>query len=151
MKKNSFAFISVFFMMVTLAQQKGVVIANDTCKAIDKYLTQLATDKSFSGGLLIIKDGKKIFSKGYGWANQEHKIPFTPSTLASIGSITKAFTAAAIMKLYEQKKLSISDPLKKFFPNVPPDKAAITIHQLLTHSAVYMFEIKASSFFKFIL
>ena len=135
MKKISFAFISVFFMMVTLAQQKGVVIANDTCKAIDKYLTQLATDKSFSGGLLIIKDGKKIFSKGYGWANQEHKIPFTPSTLASIGSITKAFTAAAIMKLYEQKKLSISDPLKKFFPNVPPDKAAITIHQLLTHSA----------------
>ena len=108
---------------------------NDTCKAIDKYLTQLAADKNFSGGLLIIKDGKKIFSKGYGWANKEKKIPFTPSTLASMGSITKAFTAAAIMKLTEQGKLSVSDPLKKFFPNVPSDKANITIHQLLTHSS----------------
>lgn len=111
------------------------VVANDTCKIIDKYLTQLTADKNFSGGLLIIKDGKKIFSKGYGWANKEKKIPFTPSTLASIGSITKAFTAAAIMKLSEQGKLSVNDPLTKFFPDVPVDKANITIHQLLTHSS----------------
>ncbi len=135
MKKVSFAIISVCFTMLTLGQQKQIVIAGDTCKLIDTYLSQLAVDKSFSGGLLIIKDGKKIFSKGYGYANKEQKIPFTPATLASTGSITKAFTAAAIMKLYEQKKLSLNDPLKKFFPNVPPGKAAITIHQLLTHSS----------------
>ncbi len=114
---------------------KDVVVANDTCKAIDKYLTKLTTDKNFSGALLIIKDGKKIFSKGYGWANKEKKIPFTPSTLASMGSITKAFTAAAIMKLVEQGKLSENDSLKKFFPGVPSDKANISIHQLLTHSS----------------
>ena len=113
----------------------GVVIANDTCRIIDKYLTQLAADKNFSGGLLIIKDGNKIFSKGYGWADKENKIPFTPSTLASMGSITKAFTASAIMKLVEQGKLSVNDALKKFFLTVPPDKANITIHQLLTHSS----------------
>ena len=112
-----------------------VVVVNDTCKVIDKYLTQLVADKNFSGGLLIIKDGKKIFSKGYGWANKEKKIPFSPFTLASMGSITKAFTAAAIMKLSEQGKLSVNDPLKKFFPDVPADKANITIHQLLTHSS----------------
>jgi CubicO group peptidase (beta-lactamase class C family) len=114
---------------------KQVVIANDTCRNIDKYLTQLALDKNFSGGLLIIKDGKKIFSKGYGWANKEKKIPLTPSTLISMGSITKAFTASAIMKLTEQGKLSTNDSLKKFFPTAPADKAHITIHQLLTHSS----------------
>lgn len=113
----------------------AVVNDNDTCTLIDKYLTKLSNEKNFSGGLLIIKDGKKIFSKGYGWANIEEKIPFTPSTLASIGSITKAFTAAAIMKLSEQNKLSVDDSLKKFFPTVPADKANITIHQLLTHSS----------------
>ncbi len=112
-----------------------VVVANDTCKTIDKYLSQLAGDKNFSGGLLVIKDGKKVFSKGYGWANKEKEIPFTPSTLASMGSITKAFTAAAIMKLTEQGKLSVNDPLRKFFPDIPSDKANITIHQLLTHSS----------------
>lgn len=113
----------------------NVVISNDTCKLIDNYLSKLTTDKNFSGGLLIVKDGKKIFSKGYGWADKDKKIPFTPSTLASIGSITKAFTATAIMKLVEQNKLSLDDQLKKFFPTVPADKATITIHQLLTHSS----------------
>ncbi len=112
-----------------------VLMSNDTCKLIDNYLSKLSDEKNFSGGLLIVKDGKKIFSKGYGWADKENKIPFTPSTLASIGSITKAFTATAIMKLVEQNKLALSDPLKKYFPSIPADKANITIHQLLTHSS----------------
>ncbi|HXB42449.1 MAG TPA: serine hydrolase [Puia sp.] len=107
----------------------------DTTKLIDSYLTKLSKEKNFSGGLLIIKDGKKIFCKGYGWANKEKEIPFTASTLASMGSITKAFTAAAIMKLTEQNKLSVDDPLKKFFPAIPADKQNITTHQLLTHSS----------------
>jgi len=111
------------------------VISNDTCKLIDNYLTKLASEKNFSGGLLIVKDGKKIFSKAYGWADKDQKIPFTPSTLASIGSITKAFTATAIMKLVEQNKLALEDQLKNFFPTIPSDKANITIHQLLTHSS----------------
>ena len=117
------------------AQAKGVVIANDTCNKIDDYLTKLVKEKNFSGGLLIIKDGMKIFSKGYGWANQEHKISFTPTTLGSMGSITKAFTAAAILKLVEQNKVAVDDSILKYFPNVPEDKANITIHQLLTHSS----------------
>lgn len=108
---------------------------NDTCVLIDNYLTKLTAEKNFSGSLLIIKDGKKLFSKGYGWANKEQKTAFSSRTLASIGSITKAFTAAAIMKLVEQNKLSLRDELKKFFPAVPSDKARITIHQLLTHSS----------------
>ena len=111
------------------------VSSNDTCKLIDGYLSKLSNDKKFSGGLLIVKDGKKIFDKGYGWADIERKIPFTPSTLASMGSITKAFTATAIMKLVEQNKISLNDKLIKYFPDVPADKADITIHQLLTHSS----------------
>ncbi|MDI1234142.1 MAG: serine hydrolase [bacterium] len=108
---------------------------NDTCKIIDDYLSKLVTEKNFSGGLLIVKNGKKIFCKGYGFANKDQNIPFTPTTLASMGSITKAFTAAAIMKLTEQNKLAVTDELKKFFPTIPKDKANITIHQLLTHSS----------------
>ena len=113
----------------------GFVDANENCQKINQYLDQLVTNKNFSGALLIIKDGTKIFSKGYGWADKGRKIPFTASTPASMGSITKAFTAAAIMKLAELGKVSVNDPLKKFFPDVPADKAAITIHQLLTHSS----------------
>src|SRR5476651_2178840 len=71
----------------------------------------------------------------YGWADIENKVPFTTNTLASIGSITKAFTATAIMKLSEQHVLSVDDPLRKYFPDIPADKANITINQLLTHSS----------------
>ena len=81
----------------------AIIAVNDTCKIIDQYLTQLSADKSFSGGLLIIKDGKKIFSKGYGWANKESKTPFTPATLASMGSITKAFHWSFIVFLFIDK------------------------------------------------
>ena len=108
---------------------------NDNCPIIDNYLQKLANEQNLSGGLLIIKDGKQLLSKGYGWADKANKIPFSPSTLASMGSITKAFTATAIMKLVEQNKLTVEDKLSKFFPTVPADKANITIHQLLTHSS----------------
>ena len=118
----------------TKANEKAASI-NDTINLIDSYLTTLAREKNFSGGLLIIKDGNQLLSKGYGWADKENKLPFTTSTLASMGSITKAFTAAAIMKLTEENKIQLNDPLKKFFHNAPADKENITIHQLLTHSA----------------
>ncbi len=107
----------------------------DNCSIIDNYLSKLAKEQNFSGGLLIIKDGKQLLSKGYGFADKANKIQFSSSTLASMGSITKAFTATAIMKLVEQNKLSVEDKLSKFFPTVPADKANITIHQLLTHSS----------------
>ena len=112
-----------------------LISPNDTCRKIDKYLSEISISKNFSGALLIVKDGKKIFSKGYGWANKEKQIPFTSGTLASMGSITKAFTASGIMKLVEQGKLAVEDKLSKFFPEIPGDKANITIHQLLTHSS----------------
>lgn len=120
------------------AQSVGTMVANDTLKSIDAYLNRLVQEKNFSGALLIVKGTDKVLSKGYGWANREQKIPFTPGTLASMGSITKAFTAAAILKLVEKNKLALNDSLKKFFPKIPKDKAGITIHQLLTHSSGFV-------------
>lgn len=126
--------MQVFCFSSALAQS-DVVVEGDTCRHIDQYLNSLVKEKSFSGGLLIVKNGKKIFSKGYGFANKTGNIPFTPSTLCSMGSITKNFTAAAILKLEESGKISLNDNLRKFFPDVPQDKAYITLHQLLTHSS----------------
>ncbi|MEO7310496.1 MAG: serine hydrolase [Chitinophagaceae bacterium] len=107
---------------------------NENTTLIDNYLEKKVKD-GFTGGLLIIKDGRPLLMKGYGFANREKQIQFTEKTLACMGSITKAYTATAILKLYEQGKLKLSDPLSNFFPNVPNDKAGITIHQLLTHSS----------------
>lgn len=59
---------------------------------------------------------------------------FSPNTIFDIGSITKQFTAAGILALEAQGKLSVQDPLGRYFPDAPADKARITLHQVMTHS-----------------
>ena len=101
---------------------------------IDSYLESSVTN-GFSGVVLVAKKGKIILSKGYGWADRENKIPNKPSTVFNIGSVTKQFTASAILKLVEQGKIKTSDKISSYFSQIPIDKSDITIHQLLTHTS----------------
>jgi CubicO group peptidase (beta-lactamase class C family) len=101
---------------------------------LDSYMTQ-AEATGFSGGLVVVNHGGIVISKGYGFSDKAQKRAFDQNTVFQIGSITKMFTAAAILKLEMQGKLNVSDSLPKFFKNVPADKAGITIHQLLTHTS----------------
>ena len=101
---------------------------------LDEYLSRLARF-GFSGAVLVAQDGKVAVEKGYGLANREQGIAYTAATVSTIGSITKMFTAAAILKLEMQGRLRVEDPIAKYLPDVPPDKSDITIHQLLTHTA----------------
>jgi CubicO group peptidase (beta-lactamase class C family) len=101
---------------------------------LDEYLTRM-TGFGFSGVALVAGKNGVLLSKGYGLADRARKIPFTAGTVVSIGSITKQFTAAAILKLEMQGKLRTEDPIGKFFPDVPADKRDITLHQLLTHTS----------------
>jgi CubicO group peptidase (beta-lactamase class C family) len=84
--------------------------------------------------VLVARDGKILFCHGYGFADREKQIPATPETRFRIGSVTKQFTAAAILHLAQEGRLSIDDSLAKYFPNYPGgDK--ITLRQLLTHTS----------------
>jgi CubicO group peptidase (beta-lactamase class C family) len=107
---------------------------NELGATLDEYLRRAAAN-GFSGAVLVARDGKIVLQKGYGWADQKNKTPITADTVFDIGSYVKAFTATAIMQLEEQGKLSTSDSITKYFPNVPADKAGITLHHLLTHSS----------------
>lgn len=101
---------------------------------IDSFLLR-SERAGFNGTVLVTRDGRPLIDKGYGLRDREKKLPNTPATVSSIGSITKQFTAAAILKLEEQGKLRVNDQMSKYVPNVPADKSMITLHQLLTHSA----------------
>lgn len=120
----------------TLAQniQQSESLKNPLGEKLNSQMRQLA-EKGFSGVLLVAKDGRTVLNQGYGLANKENKTSYSAETIFDIGSITKQFTGAAILKLEMQGKLQTSDKITKFFKNVPPDKAGITVHQLLTHSA----------------
>jgi CubicO group peptidase (beta-lactamase class C family) len=101
---------------------------------VDKLLNQIVKGDSPGAAVLVAKDGKILFKKGYGYSNIGHLVPITPETKFRIGSITKQFTAASILRLKEQGKLDLNDPLSKYLPDFPRGNE-VTIHHLLTHTS----------------
>jgi CubicO group peptidase (beta-lactamase class C family) len=101
---------------------------------LDIHLSAL-TERGFSGTVLVARKGALVLHKGYGLRDRRAKKPCTLDTVFDIASITKHFTAAAILKLEVQGKLRTTDPIAKHLPGIPPERSAITIHHLLTHTA----------------
>lgn len=116
------------------AQSGLPIVAGELGQRLDQYMTRLA-DAGYAGGVLVARQGQVVLKKGYGLADRERKIPIDLATVFSVGSITKQFTAAAILRLEQDGKLRVEDSIGRFLPEVPPDKAGITLHHLLTHTA----------------
>ena len=132
-KFTLFAFLILFFtsqISPTLAGPE-----DNLRKKLDDYILTTAGEAGFSGAVLVVKGGEVILHNGYGLADREKNIPVKKDTVFDIGSITKRFTRAAILKLEEQGKVKRSDTLTTFFDDVPEDKAEITIEQVLEHTA----------------
>jgi D-alanyl-D-alanine carboxypeptidase len=85
--------------------------------------------------VLVVKDGQVLLRQGYGMANLELWVPLRPEMVFRLGSITKQFTAVAILKLVEQGKLALDDEVTQYLPDYPTHGARITIDQLLAHTA----------------
>jgi CubicO group peptidase (beta-lactamase class C family) len=83
----------------------------------------------------VVRAGAVVKAQGYGLANVEHQVPVTPETIFQSGSLGKMFTAAAMMLQVEDGKVSLSDPIAKFFPGAPPAWQSITVRHLLTHTS----------------
>lgn len=102
--------------------------------SIDAYLTDLA-HQGFDGVLLLQGDGSVWLHKGYGSRDCQGTAPMTINAIFDIGSITKTVTAAAILRLLDDGALSLDDRLGDLLPDVPPDRASVTVEQLLRHSS----------------
>lgn len=113
--------------------QKSIV-KGEAGARLDQLLTRYAM-YGFSGTVLAAKNGKIILNRGYGLADRERNLPNTTETVFAIGSLTKQFTAAAILQLEAQGKLNTQDLASKYLGASPPDKASITLHHLLTHTS----------------
>ncbi len=101
---------------------------------VDQILAAATQGRSPGAAVLVTRDGQTLFERGYGYASIENQVKVTPATKFRIGSITKQFTAAAILRLQELGKLSVNDPLSKYMPDFPKGDA-ITLHHLLTHTS----------------
>jgi len=101
---------------------------------VDEYMKRLE-GFGYTGGVLVVRGGAVVFERSYGMANRAALVRADTATVYNLGSITKQFTAAAILRLEELGKLHTTDSIARFFPSAPADKRAITLHQLLTHTA----------------
>jgi len=85
--------------------------------------------------VIVVKNGKTLLRRAYGAADIDAKTPLTPGTVLRLGSITKQFTAAAILLLADEGKLAVNDPITRFFPDYPTQGKVITVEHLLTHTS----------------
>ena len=96
-----------------------VVVAQDAADKLDTLLSAYAKTFQFNGSVLVAKNGTILLNKGYGYRNAADKVLNSEQTIFQLGSITKQFTAAVILKLQEEKKLNITDKISKYFPRIP--------------------------------
>jgi CubicO group peptidase (beta-lactamase class C family) len=126
------AALCLFVFQPASAQNAAVPSARRITAKIDEYMKSAVEVERFSGSILVARDGQVIVSKGYGMANVELDVPNTPNTVFRLASLTKQFTATAIMMLQERGKLNVNDPFCKYLTDCPPVWQPITIRQLLT-------------------
>lgn len=101
----------------------------------DSYVKGLAPAKHFRGIIVAERNGQVLVEKSYGAAVEEWQIPDSPETRFEIASLSKQFTAAAILQLADSGKLNVEDPVGKYYPESPASWKGMTIHHLLTHTS----------------
>ena len=119
-----------------LGQSKPRTLApKGYAKTADALMNVYTQADRFSGTVLVAQHGVPIFRRAYGFANREWRIANTLETKFRIASVTKQFTAAAILQLGEQGRLSLDDPVSKYYTGAPSAWASISLHHLLTHTS----------------
>lgn len=126
--------IKIVFLLFTLLSFTSVN-SQSLEQKVDAYLKSSYPSDGPGVSFLIAKDGKPIYQKAFGMANMELKIPMNKNNVFEIGSITKQFTAVAILMLEEQGKLKVEDEITKYIPDYPTNGKIITLHQLLNHTS----------------
>lgn len=113
-----------------------VTITGDVGKQLDEIVAKFdAAAGGFSGSVLVARDGKILLEKGYGLHDAAANRPMPVDALWDWASVSKQFTAAALLKLQDKKKLKLDDSLTKYFGKAPADKKPVTLRHLLNHTS----------------
>ncbi len=143
---NNYPFAAFLLLLLLFLLPGGQARANPAFRSFDDTMTAYMTVRGIPGGALaVVKEGRLVYTKGYGWADREKKVPVAPTSLFRIASISKPVTAAAIFTLIQDKEnhLSLDTPVFPLLPHKPlageegqvdPRLTTITIRQLLQHT-----------------
>ena len=135
---------------VSAKRSSGLTLSAERLKRVDNLLKRYVDQNKIAGAVaLVLQDGKPVYERAVGWSDKEAGRPMTPNTIFRIASQSKAITSAAILALVEEGKIGLSEPVGHFIPTftqttvavkgsdgkMVPAKRAITIQDLLTHTA----------------
>jgi CubicO group peptidase (beta-lactamase class C family) len=129
MTKNIFLALAILLLFACNSNNE----TNKTAAQLDEYLTAQSTHYRFNGNVLVAENGKIIFQKSYGYANFDTKRILNDSSVFELASVSKQFTATAILLLKDKNKLKLTDSLRQYFPELP--YSGISIYQMLTHTS----------------
>jgi CubicO group peptidase (beta-lactamase class C family) len=127
------AFLGAILLFVYAASAQEDAAA--TAKVDEFIRAEMQRQKVPGVALAVVRGGRVVYAKGYGWANVEHQVAVKPETIFQSGSVGKQFTAAAVMLLVEEGKIGLDDKIGKYFPDAPETWNAITVRHLLTHTS----------------
>ena len=126
--------MAVLFFLLTASTAAGAQ-SSPAITAVDQVMQEAVKNRVLAGATVgVAQNGKILFIRGYGLADLEQRVAVTDSTVFRIGSTTKQFTSAAILRLVDQGKASLDDPLSKYFPDFPR-ASEVTLEQMLNHTS----------------
>ncbi|WP_394974851.1 serine hydrolase domain-containing protein [uncultured Croceitalea sp.] len=128
-KKQSILFIALFTLC------SSFIKAQNYTNTFNEIIKKELEHQSPGGSVLVAKDGNIIYNYHYGKANLELDVATSSKSVYRIASLSKQFTAVAILKLAEEQKLSLNDDIKKYLPNYPVQDRTITLEHLLSHTS----------------
>ena len=134
-RQASSALTTVFFLLSASGAGHPAISDEKSAAAVDEVFSDLTKPGSPGCALAVYRDGKIIYAKGFGLANIEENVAITPQSVFDIGSTSKQFTAASILLLEKQGKLSVNDDVHKFIPELPNYGPKVTILHLLNHTS----------------
>jgi CubicO group peptidase (beta-lactamase class C family) len=126
---------ALLFLLSTTSAGYASTSDEKSAAAVDEVFSDLTKSGSPGCALGVYRDGKIIYAKGYGLANIEENVAITPQSVFDIGSTSKQFTAASILLLEQQGKISVNDDVRKYIPELPSYGQKITVLQLLNHTS----------------
>ncbi|MFD1000264.1 serine hydrolase domain-containing protein [Ohtaekwangia kribbensis] len=125
---------ALLFLVTSIGSFFNIVSAQSLEAKIDSLILTDFNERNGPGGVFMVaQQGKVVYHKAFGKANLELDVDLTPDNVFQLGSMTKQFTAIAVLMLEEQGKLKVNDPVFKYIPDYPSRE--ITLHQLLTHTS----------------
>ena len=119
----------------TVWSQTAATPAERPSEQVDKLFEKM--DRTISPGCAVaaMRDGKILYQRGYGMADLDYNVPITADTVFHVASMSKQFTAAAIVMLAQERKLSLDDEVRKYVPELPDFGAPVTLRQLVHHTS----------------